>query len=323
MAGALLKDRQSSISSSVLDLIGRTPMVELRSISPAGGARIVVKLEFLSPGGSVKDRIGVGMIRAGEAAGVLARGGTIVEPTAGNTGVALALAGVQLGYRVILFVPEHFSVEKRELMKALGGEVVLTPTDEGMSGAIRRAEELAATIPGAWVPQQFRNRWNSDAHYATTGPEIWEQTGGKIDAFVAGAGTGGSFTGAARFLKEKNPSLHAIVVEPEGSVFQGGEAGPHEVEGIGSSFLPEVLDFGLADEIVMVPDPPAFATVARLAREEGILSGSSGGANVHAALALAARLGEDARVVTLIPDSAERYLSKGIFSKWSGSPEGA
>ncbi|MGH9457762.1 MAG: cysteine synthase A [Thermoanaerobaculia bacterium] len=303
-------------AASVLDLIGNTPMVELRRISPRGGATIYAKLEFFSPGGSVKDRIGIGMIRSAERAGLLAPGATIVEPTAGNTGIALALAGVQLGYRVILVVPEQFSVEKREIMRALGGEVVLTPKDDGMKGAIAKAEEIAAATPGAYLPQQFRNRFNADAHYETTGPEIWEQMEGSLDGFVSGSGTGGTFTGAVRYLKQRRADLVAVVVEPQGSVIGGGEAGPHEVEGIGASFIPEVLDLELADEIVMIPDPPAFAMVGRLAREEGILAGSSSGANVVAAVRLAEQLGPGKRVVTLIPDSAERYLSKGIYSKW-------
>ena len=299
--------------SSVLDLIGNTPVVKLRSIGSDSGADLFVKLEFLSPGGSVKDRIGIGMIRSAERRGLIKPGWTLVEPTAGNTGVALALAGVQLGYKVILVVPEHFSVEKRQLMKALGGDVVLTSESGGMKAAIEKAEEIARTTENAYVFQQFRNPFNADAHYETTGPEIFEQMEGRIDSFVAGAGTGGTFTGTVRYLKERIPSMRAILVEPQGSVFQGGEAGPHDVEGIGSSFIPEVLDLQLADEIVMVPDPPAFTMVARLAREEGILAGSSAGANLVAAEAEARKLGSGKRIATLIPDSGERYLSKGIY----------
>jgi cysteine synthase A len=291
-------------------------MVELRNLPSPGSAKLFAKLESLNPGGSVKDRIGIGMIRAAEREGLLGPGATIIEPTAGNTGIGLALAGVRLGYKVILVVPDNFSVEKQELMKALGGTVILTEQDDGIKGAIARAEELARSIPGSYVPQQFRNRFNSDVHYQTTAPEIWEQMEGRIDAFVAGSGTGGTFTGVARFLKEKNPAIQCVIVEPQGSVLKGGTAGPHDVEGIGSSFIPPVLDMSLGDEIITVIDPPAFEMVARLAREEGILAGSSAGACVHAALDVARRLGEGKNVVTVIPDSAERYLSKGIFSKW-------
>lgn len=303
--------------NDIIGTIGNTPLVRINKLASEFPCTVVAKVEFYNPGGSVKDRIGVGMIRAAEREGLLGPGATIVEPTAGNTGVALALAGVQLGYRVILVVPEQYSMEKRELMKALGGEVVLTPEDEGMKGAIARAEAIAADTPGSYLPQQFRNPFNSQVHYETTGAEIWQQMEERVDGFVAGSGTGGTFTGVARYLKERNPALIAIVVEPEGSVLGGGESGPHEVEGIGSSFIPEVLDLDLADEIVLVPDPPAFAMVARLAREEGILAGSSAGANVHAAAELARRLGPGRRVVTLIPDGAERYMSTGIYSKWT------
>jgi cysteine synthase A len=302
-------------ASSILELIGETPMVRLRNLPGEGCADVFVKLEFLNPGGSVKDRIGIGMIRAAERAGILQPGATIIEPTAGNTGVALALAGVQLGYRVILVVPEQFSVEKRTLMRALGGEVVLTSEEGGMKEAIGKAEEIGKGIPNSWVPQQFRNRFNSDAHYETTGPEIFEQMEGRIDGFVAGSGTGGTFTGVARYLRERLPRVATAVVETEGSVLAGGEAGPHDVEGIGSSFIPEVLDLSLADRIVMVNDAPAFEMVCRLAREEGILGGSSAGANAVAALDLARELGPGKRVVTLIPDSGERYLSKEIYTR--------
>jgi len=305
----------------ILDLIGHTPILQLRRIAPPGFADIFAKLEMLNPGGSVKDRIGIGMIRLAERDGLLQPGATIIEPTAGNTGIALALAGVRLGYRIILCVPDGFSVEKQEVMKALGGEVVVTPSDDGIAGAIRKAEELAAGIPRSWVAQQFRNPYNSQTHYETTGPELFEQMEGRIDAFVAGSGSGGTFTGVSRFLKEQNADIFTVLVEPQGSVLQGGKPGPHEVEGIGSSFIPEVLDLSLADQIITVPDTPAFAMVARLAKIEGLLCGSSSGANVAAALQVAERLGRGKRVATIIPDGAERYMSKGIFSKWREQEE--
>jgi cysteine synthase A len=291
-------------------------MVRLRRIPTAFDAEVFVKLEFFNPGLSVKDRIGVGMIERAERDGALRPGGTIIEPTAGNTGVGLALAGVQKGYRVILCVPENFSVEKREIMWALGGEVVLTPGDQGIRGAIAKAEELASGIDGAYIPQQFRNAYNSESHYETTGPEIFEQMDGRIDAFVCGAGTGGTFTGVSRYLRERLPDLWCSLVEPEGSVLGGGKAGPHDVEGIGASFFPPVLDMSLANEVITIYDEPAYAMVARLSREEAILGGSSAGANVAAALQVAQRLGAGKRVVTIIPDPAERYMSKGIYSKW-------
>ena len=293
-------------------------MARLTRIGGGEAADIFVKLEYLSPGGSVKDRIGIGMIVRAEKAGLLKRGGTIIEPTAGNTGIALALAGVRMGYKVILCVPENFSIEKQEVMKALGGRLELTSKDAGMKGAIARAEELAADIPDSYIPQQFRNVFNTEAHYETTGPEIFEQMEGRIDAFVAGAGTGGTFTGVAKYLRERLPDVHNVVVEPQGSILKGGEAGPHEVEGIGAStFIPPVLDMSLASEIIMVDDAPAFAMVRRLSMEEGILGASSAGANVDAALRVARKLGPGKRVVTLIPDAAERYISKGIYSKWA------
>ena len=292
-------------------------MVRLRNIGGPDDAEIYVKMELLNPGFSVKDRIGIGMIERAERDGLLKPGGTIIEPTAGNTGVGLALAGVQKGYRVILCVPEHFSIEKREVMKALGGEVILTPKDAGMKAAIEKAHELAQTIEGAYVPQQFMNRYNMETHYDTTGPEIFEQLGGRVDAWLAGAGTGGTFTGVAKYLRERIPTVECYVVEPQGSILKGGEAGPHEVEGIGaSSFIPPVLDMSLATDVIRVDDPPAFDMVARLAKEEGILGASSAGANVTAALEVARRLGRGKRVVTIVPDASERYMSKGIYSRW-------
>jgi cystathionine beta-synthase (O-acetyl-L-serine) len=293
-------------------------MLELTHLSPAGGGTLFAKLEFLNPGMSVKDRIGVGMIERAAAHGELLPGGTIIEPTAGNTGIGLALAGVRLGYKVILCVPENFSEEKREVMKALGGTVILTPKDDGMKGAIAKAHELAKTIPGSYVPQQFANPYNTESHYETTAVEIWEQMDGRVDGWVSGAGTGGTFTGVARYLKERNPSCWCVVVEPQGSILKGGEAGPHEVEGIGaSSFVPPVLDLSLADDIIQVYDDPAFAMVRRMATEEGVLGASSAGANLHAAVQVAQTLGPGKRIVTLIPDASERYMSKGIYTKWA------
>lgn len=302
--------------SNILDLVGGTPMLRLTHIAGPDDAEIYAKLEFLNPGGSVKDRIGVGMIERAVRDGLLKPGGTIIEPTAGNTGVGLALAGVRMGYKVILCVPENFSTEKREVMRALGGTVVLTPGDTGIKGAIEKAEELAKDIPNSYVPQQFRNPYNSESHYDTTAPEIFEQMDGRIDAWVAGSGSGGTFTGVAKYLREKLPDVWCAIVEPQGSVLGGGTAGPHDVEGIGSSFFPPVLDMGLSNEVITIHDEPAFAMVARLAAEEGLLGGSSAGANVAAALQVAKRLGKGKRVVTVIPDAAERYMSKGIFSKW-------
>jgi O-acetylserine dependent cystathionine beta-synthase len=303
---------------NILDLIGNTPMLKLRKIPHPDGAEIYVKLELLNPGFSVKDRIGTGMIERAARNGELQPGGTIIEPTAGNTGIGLALAGTQMGYKVVLCVPENFSIEKREVMRALGGEVVLTPKDDGMKGAIAKAQELAASIENSYVPQQFANPYNTESHYETTAPEIWEQMEGRVDGWVAGAGTGGTFTGVARYLRERNPECWCVVVEPQGSILKGGEAGPHEVEGIGaSSFIPPVLDLSLADDIIKIDDEPAFAMVRRLAKEEGILGGSSAGANLDAAVQVARKLGRGKRVVTLIPDGSERYMSKGIYTKWA------
>jgi O-acetylserine dependent cystathionine beta-synthase len=299
--------------TSILDLVGNTPILQLTHIH----ASLFVKLEYLNPGMSVKDRIGIGMIERAAKAGLVKKGGTIIEPTAGNTGIGLALAGVQMGYKVILCVPENFSIEKQQVMRALGGEVILTPKDDGMKGAIAKAEELQRSIPNSYVPQQFLNPFNTDSHYDTTAPEIFEQMEGRVDAFVAGAGTGGTFTGVAKYLRERLPGVQCFIVEPQGSILKGGEAGPHDVEGIGaSSFIPPVLDMSLANDVIQIYDEPAFGMVKRLASEEGILAGGSGGANVAAALQVAEKLGPGKRVVTLIPDAAERYISKGIFTKW-------
>jgi cysteine synthase A len=261
----------------------------------------------------VKDRAAIGIIRRAEEEGFLKPGGTIIEATAGNTGIGLALIGVNRGYKVVLFVPEKFSEEKVMIMRALGAEVTRTPDAEGMKGAIDRAKERAAGNPNAFMAAQFDNPANPDYHYETTAREIFDQMDGRMDAIVIGAGTAGTFTGVARYVKERLPKVLAVAVETEGSILGGGPAGPHKVEGIGSSFIPGNFDRSVCDEIVMVTDRDAFATVSELAAREGVLAGSSAGANVFASLQVARRLGAGKRVVTMIPDSAERYLSKKIF----------
>lgn len=301
------------VADDITQLVGGTPLLRLNRLVPPDAAEVFAKLEYFSPGGSVKDRAAVGMIRRAEAEGLLKPGSTIVEATAGNTGIGLALIGVNCGYRVRLFVPERFSEEKVLLMRALGAEVVRTPDDEGMQGAIRRAQELTDRDPTAVMVGQFSNPANPDFHYDTTAPEILEQMEGRIDAIVIGVGTAGTFTGVARYLKERLPRVLAIAVETQGSVLGGGKPGKHKVEGIGSSFVPDNFDRSLCDEVMMVSDAEAFAMVKDLARLEGVLSGSSGGANVCAALRAARRLGPKKRVATIVPDSAERYLSKKIF----------
>ena len=290
-----------------------TPMLHLRRLAPAGAADIWAKLEYLNPGGSVKDRAAIGMIEKAEAEGRLKAGSTILEATAGNTGIGLALIGVNKGYRVVVCVPEKFAEEKVKVMRALGAEVIRTPDAEGMQGAIKKVKELAATIPGCFTALQFENQANPEFHHDTTAAEIYEQMQGRLDAVTIGVGTGGTFSGVARYLKEKDPKIHTVAVETEGSVLQGGKPGPHKVEGIGSSFVPSTFHRDVCDEIIAVTDKDAFDTVALLARKEGVLGGSSAGANVWAAIEVAKRLGAGKRVVTIIPDSAERYLSKNIF----------
>ena len=301
------------VASSILDLVGKTPIVRLSSVSPAGGAEIWAKLEYLNPGGSVKDRAAMGIVLDAERRGVLRPGSTIVEATAGNTGVGLALIGVNRGYKVMLYVPEQFSEEKCMLMRGLGATVVRTPEAEGMAGAIQRALEFERETPGAFAALQFENPANPDFHEETTAVEIWEQMDGRVDAWVAGVGSAGTFTGVGRFLKRVNPGVMNVAVETQGSVLQGGEPGPHKVEGIGVSFVPATFDRSVCDRVMMIRDEPAFAMVKKLAAEEGVFGGSSAGAVVCAAVELARELGAGKRVVTVIPDSAERYLSKGIF----------
>src|SRR5579863_2647138 len=301
------------VADDITQLVGETPMLQLKRLVPAASADVFAKLEYLNPGGSVKDRAAIGIIRRAEQEGKLAPGGTIVEATAGNTGIGLALIGVNRGYKVELFVPENFSQEKVTIMQALGAHVVRTPDDEGMQGAIRRAKELVNGDPAAFMAGQFENPANPDYHYETTAQEIFEQMEGRIDAVILGCGTCGTFTGVARYVKEKLPQVHAVAVETQGSILCGGEPGPHKVEGIGVSFIPKTFDRSVCDEIMMVSDDDAFDTVKALAAREGVLAGSSGGAAVFATLKIANRLGAGKRVVTIIPDSAERYLSKKIF----------
>jgi len=301
------------VSDDITDLVGQTPILQLKKLTPPGAADIFAKLEYLNPGGSVKDRAAIGLIARAEAEGKLKPGGTIIEATAGNTGIGLALIGVNRGYKVRLFVPEKFSEEKVIIMRAFGAEVIRTPDAEGMQGAIRRAKELQASDSTAFLAAQFDNPANTDFHYETTAHEIFEQMEGRIDALAVGCGTAGTFTGVARYLKERIAKVHAVAVETEGSILGGGPPGPHKVEGIGNSFIPGNFDRSVCDEVFKVTDAQAFAMVKELASQEGVLGGSSSGANVYAAVEIAKRLGAGKRVVTIIPDSAERYLSKKIF----------
>ena len=301
------------VADDITQLVGETPILQLKRLVPAGSADVFAKLEYLNPGGSVKDRAAIGIIRRAEEEGKLSPGGTIVEATAGNTGIGLALIGVNRGYKVRLFVPENFSQEKVMIMRALGAEVTRTPDAEGMQGAIRRAKELVASDRGAFMAGQFENQANPEYHYQTTAREIFEQMDEDVDAVVLGCGTCGTFSGVARFFKEKSPGVLTVAVETQGSILGGGQPGPHKVEGIGASFMPKTFDAAVCDEVMMVMDDEAFGMVKLLAEKEGVLSGSSGGAAVHAALTVAKKLGAGKRVVTIIPDSAERYLSKKIF----------
>ena len=289
-------------------------MVRLRKLVPEGSADVWAKLEYLNPGGSVKDRAALGIVLDAERRGVLRPGATIVEATAGNTGIGLALIGINRGYKVMLYVPEQFAEEKCMLMRGLGATVVRTPEGEGMAGAIERALEFEAETEGAFAALQFENPANPDFHEETTAVEIWEQTQGRLDAWVCGVGSAGTFTGVGRFLKRQlGDRVMNVAVEPQGSVLQGGEPGTHRVEGIGVTTVPATFDRSVCDRVMMVMDEPAFGMVKRLATEEGILAGSSAGATVCAALDVARELGVGKRVVVVIPDSAERYLSKGLL----------
>ncbi|MFX3624496.1 MAG: O-acetylserine dependent cystathionine beta-synthase [Ectobacillus sp.] len=300
----------------VHELIGNTPLVEITRFSLPEGVRLFAKLEFYNPGGSVKDRLGKHLIEDALKKGLIKPGGTIIEPTAGNTGIGLALAALQYDLRVIVCVPQKFSIEKQELMRALGATVINTPTEDGMTGAIEKAKELLQEIPNTYCPQQFANDANPATYYETMGPELWNQLDGQIDVFVAGAGTGGTFMGTAKYLKEQKPEIKTVIVEPEGSILNGGEPGAHETEGIGMEFLPSFMDPSYFDAIHTVSDQDAFRCVKELAQKEGLLVGSSSGAAFYASLLEAQRAKSGTNIVTVFPDSSERYLSKHIYKGW-------
>ena len=305
------------IYTSAQQLIGGTPLLELSRLAEAEGlgARLLAKLEYLNPAGSVKDRVAKAMVEDAEAKGLLKEGSVIIEPTSGNTGIGLALMGAVRGYRVIIVMPDTMSVERRQLTKAYGAELVLTPGARGMAGAIAKAEELAKEIPGAFIPGQFENPANAAAHRASTGPEIWADTDGKVDVFVAGIGTGGTITGVGQYLKEKNPEIRVVGVEPAGSpVLSGGKAGPHGLQGIGAGFVPGVLDTTVYDEIIPVKEADAYEMGRAMGRKEGVLVGISSGAALWAAAQLARRPEYAGKtIVVLLPDTGDRYLSTAMF----------
>lgn len=309
----------ANIKKSAAELIGHTPLMEVVHYEEKNGisdATILVKLEYLNPAGSVKDRIALNMIEAAEREGKLAPGGTIIEPTSGNTGIGLAMVAAAKGYQAVLTLPETMSVERRKLLQAYGAKLVLTDGALGMKGAIAKAEELQASTPGSIILGQFVNPANSEAHRMTTGPEIWEDTDGRVDIFVAGVGSGGTVTGVGSYLKEKNPAVKVVAVEPESSpVLSGGQPGAHKIQGIGAGFVPEVLDTGIYDEIIKVANEDAFAEGRALAVQEGVLVGISSGAALYAAAQLAKRPENKGKViVALLPDSGDRYLSTPLFS---------
>lgn len=307
----------SRIYKGAVELVGNTPLLEVTGIEKKEGlkARLLVKLEYLNPAGSVKDRVAKAMIEAAEAEGLLKEGSVIIEPTSGNTGIGLASIAAAKGYRMILTMPETMSVERRNILKAYGAEIVLTPGSQGMSGAIKRAEELAAEIPGSFVPGQFVNPVNPKAHMETTGPEIWRDTDGEVDILVASVGTGGTITGTGTYLKQQKPSLQVVAVEPATSpVLSGGQAGAHKIQGIGAGFVPEVLDTQIYDEIITVDNETPFAVSRMLAKTEGILTGISSGAALWAAIQVAKRPENEGKtIVAILPDSGDRYYSTPLF----------
>jgi cysteine synthase A len=302
------------IYDDITQTIGRTPLVRLNRLTEGCRAKVVAKLEFFNPAGSVKDRIGVSMINEAEKIGVITTGTTIIEPTSGNTGIGLAFVAAARGYRLILTMPETMSVERRKLIKLLGAEIVLTPGDKGMTGAVEKARDLARDIPGSFIPHQFINAANPRIHRETTAEEIWADTDGRADILVAGVGTGGTITGVAEVLKERNPNFRAVAVEPAASpVLSGGKPGPHKIQGIGAGFVPEVLNRSIIDEVIQVSNEDALATTRRLAREEGILAGISSGAAAWAAIEIARRPENESKLlVVVLPDTGERYLSSAL-----------
>lgn len=307
------------IHTNVTELVGHTPLLELSRLERENGAKakVVVKLELFNPAGSVKDRIAKGMIEAAEREGLLKEGSVIIEPTSGNTGIGLASIAAAKGYRIILTMPETMSVERRNILKAYGAELVLTEGAKGMKGAIAKADELAAETPNSFQPGQFINKVNPLVHRSTTGPEIWEDSDGKVDIFVAGVGTGGTVSGVGQYLKSRNPAVKVVAVEPDGSpVLSEGHAGPHRIQGIGAGFVPDVLDTSVYDEVIRVKDEDAFETGRAVARKEGVLVGISSGAAVWAALQLAKRPENEGKtIVALLADTGERYLSSPMFNQ--------
>ena len=299
------------ITENILDLIGSTPIV---SLEPSTGMKIFAKAEFLNPGGSIKDRVAKNMIEQAEKKGLLKKGMTIVEPTSGNTGIGLALCGVRMGYNVIIVMPENMSEERKKIIRALGAELVLTPAEESLDGAVNEVMRIASQSDEYFVPQQFENPDNPKIHYLTTGPEIYGQLDGKVDIFVSGLGSGGTLQGITEFLKEKNPDLISVAVEPKNvSALLGDEPGLHQIQGIGDGFIPSVLDTSLIDEVVTVTDDDAIGTTRMLAKEQGLMCGTSSGANIWACMQMAEKYGRDKIIATVLPDRMERYFSTGLL----------
>ncbi|CAM4252860.1 PLP-dependent cysteine synthase family protein [Lederbergia lenta] len=299
----------------IQDLIGHTPLLEITAFSLPVGVRLFAKLEYFNPGGSIKDRLGMYLLKQALESGQLKKGGTIIEPTAGNTGIGLALAALEYEVNAIFVTPKKFSREKQTLMRALGAKVINTPTQLGMEGAIQKAKELIKCMPDAFYPGQFQNKDNPETYYESLGPELYESLDGEIDIFVAGAGSGGTFMGTSRFLKEKNKQVKCVIVEPEGSILNGGEPGSHRTEGIGMEFMPAFMDLSYIDNIYTIPDEKAFYYLKELALRQGLLVGSSSGAAMAASLAEAEKAAPNTNIVTIFPDSSERYISSDIYDE--------